>query len=219
MPDNRKEPETNVSEIYPLIKDFVDRQDRLEDERRRAASISAEQTGKLEAKLNGGHNAILRSLDTWGKSLRDEFRKDLKKTNDRLDVVEEEARLAHELGSENRIAIHNVSNRVDTLEVERKQAERRKEFLASVSATSIRPPPWELGKVSDTGTHKIVSILEAEASQVEWDRKLDAALETRVQADKAQKWDNVIKRFFATGGAIIVALTIAYLTAVIVQKK
>ena len=216
MPNQPSSP-NNDSSVYELVRDFVGKQNQLEAERRQLEAAKAAQSAELESKLTQGNNAILRALDTWGRELRAEFKRDLRIVQTRLDDLATEVDDVKQAASETRVGLRHITQRVDGLETDSRKIERRNQYLASMPVE--RSAPWELGVESDTGTHRVIPALELEASRLEWERKLDEKLEARELAKSGNKWNTSVRWVLGTVGAVTTALLIAILVALITVKQ
>jgi hypothetical protein len=178
----------------------------------------------LEFKLNNRYNGILTAVQTNGIEFEKKFDKKFAILTDEVADVKSSlaevrtvAESALQAATDNSKSLFQMSTRVETLETHQARVDRRNDFLAATSPGSI--PPWDLGRVTDTGTHRKISVVELEASRAVWEKKLDESLELRDQASKAALWNKSIKWILATLGAVFTAVLIAVIVTFIKAQQ
>jgi hypothetical protein len=209
MPLVREDPdeaERNLPDpsTYRLVKQYV-RQNEEKEAQEAEARDAAERTH------NARYNAILRAVQDSGKELRRELANHVARLDRRIDDVELIAKRVERTSDDNEASISEIAVRVETLEGYRARVQKRTDFLAATAPGMVAP--WDLGEVSDTGSHKVVSIADIEASRAVWDKKLDDALSARDKADKAEKWTKSVQWLVGIVGVVLTGVLVAVIVA------
>jgi hypothetical protein len=215
IPIVREDEEEHISEdqrpLYRLVKRSVQQNDEKMQADRAIELQKAQAAAAMEASHNARYNAILAAVQQQGKDIRHEFKKETSRLWERVNVIDEVANDALEASGRNARGIEDLSGRVVTLEMQKAQDHRRKEFMAAVAPGAV--PPWDLGKASDTGSHMIIPIAEAEASKVVWEKKFDDWNLAKADRENSAKWTATMK----WGIGIVGAVCATVLAANIVQ--
>jgi hypothetical protein len=176
---------------YRLVKSIVEANARAEEDRRAADLVKAGAQGAMETRLNNRVNALILSIERMGRDVRHEFEKKFRHLSERVDQVSATADDAmHEAGMASK-ALTDIHDRIETLETIQARVQKRSDYMAAIAPGSVAP--WDLGKASDTGSHKLIAIADLEASRLNWEKRFDESLAARDKTVRADRYTRLVK--------------------------
>jgi hypothetical protein len=169
-----------------------------------------EEQASLEAKHVARYDAIFARIERMSSDTRHEFVKKIRIIDEKVDAVSEYANEAFSLASANTKDIRRLDARIETLEEERIRLQKRSEFFAVQGADgSPLEDPWDMGEVTQNGTHRLIPVAQLEASRATLGKKVDEVLELRTTASDARKWTSLVKWMIGVVGVVFtVTLTV-----------